>query len=143
MGMDVYGKKPHDKKGEYFRNNIWWWHPLWDYCEQVAPEIALKVTEAHYNSGDGLNAVDARQLAFKLHEELVSGRTKEAETVFKQVIESVEPVPCPRDLESHDSCSACSGTGKVKDPITFYHFEEENVKEFQEFLMTCGGFEIC
>jgi hypothetical protein len=28
MGMDVYGKEPKSDKGEYFRNNVWWWRPL-------------------------------------------------------------------------------------------------------------------
>ena len=32
MGMDVFGKNPTDEKGAYFRNNVWFWHPLWDYC---------------------------------------------------------------------------------------------------------------
>ncbi|QOR55575.1 MAG: hypothetical protein UMS36scaffold28_65 [Phage 59_13] len=29
MGMDVYGVKPKSKQGEYFRNNVWSWRPLW------------------------------------------------------------------------------------------------------------------
>ena len=31
MGMDVYGRRPKSERGEYFRNNIWWWHPLADF----------------------------------------------------------------------------------------------------------------
>ena len=27
MGMDVYGLEPRKEKGEYFRNNVWWWRP--------------------------------------------------------------------------------------------------------------------
>ena len=38
MGMDVIGLKPTSKEGEYFRNNVWWWGPLADYCMEVAPD---------------------------------------------------------------------------------------------------------
>ena len=39
MGMDMYGRKPTGERGEYFRNNVWWWHPLADYCIMIAPDI--------------------------------------------------------------------------------------------------------
>jgi hypothetical protein len=39
MGMDVFGKAPTRKVGEYFRSNVWYWHPLWHYCEEIAPDI--------------------------------------------------------------------------------------------------------
>ena len=28
MGMDVYGRKPKNKTGEYFRANIWSWKTM-------------------------------------------------------------------------------------------------------------------
>ena len=39
MGMDVYGRKPKNETGEYFRRNVWGWHPLWEYCCEANPEI--------------------------------------------------------------------------------------------------------
>jgi hypothetical protein len=39
MGMDVYGKDAVSEKGEYFRNNVWYWRPLWNYCIEVAPDL--------------------------------------------------------------------------------------------------------
>ena len=35
MGMDVYGRAPEKEWGEYFRSNVWWWRPLWDYTTQI------------------------------------------------------------------------------------------------------------
>ena len=35
MGMDVFGLAPKEEKGEYFRNNVWWWRPLWDFVAQI------------------------------------------------------------------------------------------------------------
>jgi len=55
MGMDVYGNAPTQKEGEYFRNNIWWWHPLADYIELVAPDEAAACEHWHSNDGDGLD----------------------------------------------------------------------------------------
>ena len=59
MGMDVIGKK----EGSYFRNNVWWWRPLWNYCLKVSPTICGKVENAQSNDGDGLNADDSKALA--------------------------------------------------------------------------------
>ena len=28
-----------DNPGVYFRNNVWWWRPLWNYCYAVAEDI--------------------------------------------------------------------------------------------------------
>ena len=55
MGMDVYGRNPTTKQGEYFRNNVWWWHPLADYCTSVAPDITAQCNSWHHNDGDGLD----------------------------------------------------------------------------------------
>src|SRR5215468_3135785 len=74
MGMDVIGKAPSSKTGESFMANIGWWHPLWDYCCDVAP-VARKVKYGHSNDGDGLNAEDARALGAALKQEIESGRT--------------------------------------------------------------------
>ena len=38
MGMDVYGRAPTSESGEYFRANVWSWHPIWNYCEVLAPD---------------------------------------------------------------------------------------------------------
>ena len=76
MGMDIYGLRPKTSKGTYFRNNVWYWHPLWDYCCTVSPDITNKVKDGHSNSGDGLNAVDSRMLGFALKESINSGQAQ-------------------------------------------------------------------
>jgi len=74
MGMDIYGKAPSGKAGTYFRNNIWWWHPLADYILMVAPEETAACTGWHVNGGDGLDKAGALALADKLQAEIDSGR---------------------------------------------------------------------
>lgn len=171
MGMDVYGRKPKSDAGKYFRNNIWWWHPLWSYCCEVAPQVCNDVY-GHSNDGDGLPADGAARLARILAEEIASGRTKEYERRYAGALASLPMHVCElcegtgvrRDAigvgldmpervlsdeqaralgRTHGWCNACGGTGTVADARADYPFSEDNVREFQRFLADSGGFSIC
>ena len=50
--------------GIYFRNNCWWWRPLWDYCANIAPDLISDELwdSGHHNDGAGLEANDAAKL---------------------------------------------------------------------------------
>ena len=63
MGMDVYGNNPKNEQGEYFRSNVWYWHPLWDCLDQLHPTLCQKCESPHDNSGSGLNSRDATALS--------------------------------------------------------------------------------
>lgn len=117
MGMDVYGKSPANERGEYFRNNVWWWRPLWDYCESVAPDLCGNVN-GHYNDGDGLEAEGAIRLAEILFAEIESGRTAQ---YGKERDEFLEAIP-------NEECSACKGSGWITPPT-----ETQNA-EFMEYV---------
>ena len=88
MGMDVYGKAPKSEKGEYFRNNVWWWRPLWNYVEEVAPELVAEVS-GHTNDGDGLNAEGAEQLSRILMIRLSDGSVEQYEKEYTTYLETV------------------------------------------------------
>ena len=77
MGMDVFGKNPKSKEGEYFRNNVWWWRPLAIYCYEVAPDIAARCKYWGSNDGDGLGKEDSIRLAELLQAEIDSGRCRQ------------------------------------------------------------------
>ena len=170
MGMDVIGKKPSAPCGEYFRNNIWWWHPLWEYCHHVAPEICEDVL-GHTNDGDGLPADGARKLAEALRRELENGNTAEYSRAYQADIDALSLEPCPycestgvrgdtvgvamgmpgRELtdeqaerlgRTHGWCNGCGGEGARQAWVASYYFDEANVKEFAEFLAHSGGFSI-
>lgn len=159
MGFDVYGKNPKNKKGEYFRNNVWWWHPLWDYCLNVHPEIAEKVEHGHSNDGDGLNSSDAYKLGILLRQDYHSGLAKEYEQRYMKALDQLPVRDCEvckttgvlnvvysvsgTTQEQSQVCGNCGGTGKAKDFNTNYPFSAENVKEFAEFCINSGGFSIC
>jgi len=155
MGMDVYGKKPSSSKGEYFRNNVWWWRPLWQYCEHVAPELTDKVQHAGSNDGDGLGARDSKKLAKLLKVAIESGDTQKYEAEYKVKLASLPQENCdicgatgkravpPTVGPGDQECNGCGGKGTRAPWAASYPFSKENVVEFCVFLEECGGFSIC
>ncbi|WP_145980684.1 hypothetical protein [Magnetospirillum sp. ME-1] len=113
MGMDVDGENPTSERGEYFRNNIWWWHPLWDFCEYIAPDLIPETNLGHTNDGWGLNARDSISLADRIDQAIADGTAK----------------------EFGDRVNASSSMHRCGFAIV-------NVKEFSAFLRSCGGFAI-
>lgn len=172
MGMDVYGRKPASEAGKYFRANVWYWHPLWDYCVRVAPELfSDKVAKAgHFNDGAGLSAEKSKRLADVLQARLDSGECKAWEAEYKAWQDSLPWLDCTYcestgirrdavglknkmdqrvvDEEGHPRygqvgwCNACSGLGKTPQASTRYPFSADLAQEFVVFLRDCGGFQI-
>ena len=113
MGMDIYGLKGKEQnKQAYFRNNCWWWRPLWNYCYHIADDlISEKLWEnGHHNSGHGLNAEDSKKLGERLMEYLANGKAMQYQEDY------------PKDDD--------------------YPFDVENVEEFALFCIESGGFRI-
>ena len=102
MGMDVMGKCPVNEQGEYFRANIWSWHPIWDYCCDLAPEIAEMVENAHSNDGDGLDAENSKKLGELVLTAIANGSVK------KYLAEREDALNKLPDVE----CHPCRTTGK-------------------------------
>ena len=159
MGMDVYGKNPSSGKGEYFRNNVWWWHPLWDYCVEVAP-VAKRVKNGHTNDGSGLGEHNSKILAKRLRKEIESGRCKEYADAYAARIAAIPMEDCDlckgtgtrpggeeqfgkQWVKDMKGCNGCLGKGKKKPWAANYPFSVDNVVEFCDFLETSGGFKIC
>ena len=109
MGMDVYGKNPKNESGDYFRNNVWYWRPLWDYCCQVGAEVITEelAEHGHYNDGAGLDEEESVKLAEALLDELNSGRTEEYERKHREYLASLK----------REDCSYCEATGIRTDAI--------------------------
>jgi len=155
MGMDVMGKKATSEIGSYFRANVWYWHPLWDYCASVAKAVTDKVKYAHFNDGDGLGKRDSLKLAKVLRGELDTGRTKEYVETRDCELAKVPDIPCdtcggvgkradpPKTGPGKMVCNGCDGKGKIRPWETHYHLDVETVEEFVSFLEECGGFRIC
>lgn len=172
MGMDVYGKNPLNEKGEYFRANVWWWHPLWQYCLDSFPEVAGKVEHGHTNDGDGLDHSDSELLAVKIRGTITDGSAKIYIDERNAHLSELERPDCELCLgtgirsdeigvqngmdtkalpeaesiaygRTHGWCNGCNGEGKKDAWETNYHLDLEILEEFADFLENCGGFEIC
>ena len=104
--------------GYYFRNNVWWWRPLWDYCYFIADDLISEElwNNGHNNDGAGLNDRDAKLLGNRLLQKIREGDAD----MFKKLHEEQE-----------------------EDKEYKYPFDVDNVKAFAEFCIESGGFEIC
>jgi hypothetical protein len=170
MGMDVYGLEPTTERGEYFRNNVWWWRPLWDYCLEIMPN--LDEVSGYTNDGDGLDAVSSLDLANALFAEIESGRTAEYSQAYNEHLAGLPRENCKycnttgirtdeigvkmgqpeRALSpevsilvgrTHGWCNGCDGVGTQENWNAGYPFSVENVRDFAEFVRDSGGFSIC
>lgn len=173
MGMDVYGRTPVSDRGSYFRNNVWWWRPLWEYCYINHPDIVNNklAEEGHYNSGAGLDDAGAKQLGEALLKDIADGVTEKYKEDYYAAIAEIPRDTCficngsgirtddigksmgqdTKELDEHTAlmlgrthgwCNSCHGEGMTDPPASMYPFEVSNVREFAEFLLDCGGFEI-
>ena len=137
--------------GVYFRNNCWWWRPLWNYCYAIADDIISEelFESGHSNSGAGLNDKDAKILGKRLLQQIREGRTIKYQASYEQYLNDLPDNVCSRcngNNKGHNKmkdCKLCNGTGKSTNFNKHYPFDVDNVKEFAKFCIESGGFEIC
>ena len=53
MPFNLYGSRPRSKEGKHFRYTLGAWHPLWGYCELIAPDLIPADNLGHVNEGWG------------------------------------------------------------------------------------------
>ena len=151
MGFDLYGVKAKSEKGEYFRNNVWWWRPLAKYVlrhVEVPEEVAK-----HWEYNDGIEVKEklAITIADTLDKLIKDGQTARYEKGYRAWQESLPLEECDicegtgqrDDAFVQGKCNACEGAGKRQAWATNYPFEVDNVKEFADFCRESGGFRIC
>ena len=143
-----------ENPGTYFRNNVWYWRPLWDYvyslCDDVITEDDHK--SGHHNDCHLIDADKCEVIANRLANELLNGgvtkyKEERQEYLDKLPLKKCDTGTCNGTGQRNDEfvkgeCNGCGGTGKQKDHDTHYPFNEANVREFHSFVKHCGGFEI-
>lgn len=172
MGMDVMGKSPVSETGEYFRNNVWWWRPLWKFCNIHHPDLVGEEPFSGFlNDGYGLDADGAARLGRALLEDVADGTAERFRQERLKQIAELPYTPCPhcgasgirtdevgqrqgmldRELDpetavltgrSHGWCNGCDGVGSQEPNEWSYQFDVNNVNEFALFLIDSGGFAI-
>lgn len=146
-----------DNPGVYFRNNVWWWRPLWNYvcgvCEDVMSEKDMIAGTG--NEGLKINESTTDRMVEKLITEIALDNHLKFEIEYMESLKNLPKEDCticdatgkrknPPEIGAGDiKCNGCNGRGK-KDPwAASYPFSAENVEEFVNFLSESGGIQIC
>ena len=127
MGMDVYGRNPSNKTGEYFRANIFNWPKYVAVVNKVWPE--LNTQSWMTNDGDGLDAKDTVALATRLERYLV-------------LHVGAFPPPSSEPHMGHLVLEALTKHGSTVTYCGDTDLTVEKLTQFLAFLRNCGGFHI-
>lgn len=135
MGFDLHGLNALSEKGEYFRNNCWWWRPLWNFvckhCNNILTDKQQKSGE--FNDCIKIGPKMSIKIADKLQETIVNGIATQEEKDNKKGIKEAKKHNKKVDLKNPIS----------RDWREAYPFTVENLKEFIQFCRDSGGFTIC
>ena len=106
-----------DNPGIYFRNNVWWWRPLWNYVYSVCDDFIDedRWDGGHSNSGESFTDKEAKKIAARLLREIKNNDTEAYGRLYEI---------------------------KTEDDEYQYPFHEDNVRDFAEFCKDSGGFSI-
>ncbi len=152
----------NNNPGEYFRNNVWAWRPLWNYvcneCSEILTEEDME--NGCYNGGHEISEEKAILISEKLFELIEVKETKKYEISHTSRLKSLPLEDCTlcngtgirNDDVVKGSCNSCNTEytkeqgipiGKKKSFQCSYPFDTDNVKAFANFCKESGGFVIC
>lgn len=133
MGFDLTGQKPKTDKGDYFRNNVWWWRRLWQFVVIHCNEILTdKDKEAgDFNNGELIGGTKAKKIAMRLRETLINGEADMFEATVTKMVN-----------DAKKKNKRLKKNSKKFDWNEHYPFSVENLKEFTDFVEQSGGFRI-
>ena len=155
-----------DNPGDYFRNNVWWWRPLWNFvCESCADFLTDNdMGKGDSNSGYKISKTKANKISKRLFEKIANGSVDELERYHslrmakarahnKEVREELDRIGDECKAEHGDDLVPANypepyktqwdETYAKEDWAASYPFNAENVKSFAEFCQQSGGFQIC
>ena len=120
---ETYHEWQDDNCGVYFRNNVWWWRPLWNFVSSVCESILTRtdIESGSYNDGHAISKTKANRIASRLFKLIRNGDVKAYESAYRKHQDSLHK-------DNWDKS---------------YPFSEDNVREFANFCLNSGGFRIC
>jgi hypothetical protein len=136
MGMDLIGLKPANKTGEYFYNTVWYWLPLWVYVAEECSDILNErdVTLGASNSGHRISRTKASAIGKRLDSLLRTGKTQAYAKRLTDRKLSRSKAPA---LSNVRTVAKALGVTAGRQAFTV-----ENVRQFADFCVASGGFEI-
>jgi len=153
--------------GSYFRNNVWWWRPLWsftcDHCEDILSEddmnagcyndayiitedkavaIAKRLKEA-LETPETQEYLDNHNKAMekaKKHNEMLDQEKKALDEIAVTITgdKDIAPINYPKDLKKK-----FDELMDKRDWASSYPISKDNIENFAEFAEQSGGFSIC
>ena len=95
MGFDLIGIKAKSEKGEYFRNNVWYWRPLWSYiCNECDDILTIKEAEGgSYNDGLKITKSKAEKIAKRIQERIDDGSVDLHKAGYDGTVEQIKVIP--------------------------------------------------
>jgi len=153
MGMDVYGRAPKDKTGEYFRANVWSWRPIHtlmaiaNHNVKVFDEKTLNLMGS--NDGAGLKSQSKCNTLADTLEALLKNVTvlRDSGMVVSTDVNGKMHYDFkvdPKFAVKKDGSFATEGDNvPIEDLRSPYGIDEDYVREFIAFLRSCGGFKVC
>lgn len=172
MGMDIYGKDPRSKTGEYFRASIWTWPTIRQLMVYLnaAEKLNLNLDGFEYNEGHGLKSQEECDRMANALESYINGADELFETKADSTIEFAKRIKTQIERGEVDvenlqdagiqAYAISSATEKVEDMPTLkeilsgpsqimisqpdldFEDQAEMVREWICFLRCCGGFSI-
>jgi len=151
--FDAQQKWMKENPGDYFRANIWYWRPLWDYVCHVCDDILTEedMEKGTYNDGHEIDNDKALDISIRLKTLHKDGDILKHQIEREAYLKGLDKVECTickgtgqRDDEYvKGDCNSCNGKGKVENFSTNYPFDADSVLEFANFCEQSGGFSIC
>ena len=166
MGFDISSTGNHKTpKGEYFRNNVWWWRPLAQYIIDHTNCVSDEDAERWgYNDGHEVSEEEAKAIAKQLKHLIRTGHTRKHEEEYEEKRQIAEDFNkkiekklnaleksvkkkmgkdiAPRDYPEEDK-KKWDSLYEKKNWGANYPFSVNHVTEFVEFAENSGGFRIC
>jgi hypothetical protein len=148
--FDEYMSTP----GAYFRASIWSWPAIWEAAQAADPVTAAKVANPWTNDGDGLGAEDAKTLG----EAILAMLNENAETnvwastenvgtqygdrILSQIPDLMQAVDkALEDKEPSSPVEILEPSGYAEGNVR-YTSDSNHLREFAEFCIASGGFQI-
>jgi len=164
--FDIQTKFDEEHPGRYFRNNVWWWRPLWNFVCETCDDFLTDndMNKGGSNSGEKISKTKAIKIGKRLSQKIADGT---ADMVYRRYELAAARAKVHNDLieKKMDKISKeCKEKhGKDLVPANYpepykarwdkayskkswddsYPFNKENVENFAKFCLESGGFEIC
>tara|TARA_R100000458_G_C8149179_1_gene157459 strand:+ start:34 stop:672 length:639 start_codon:yes stop_codon:yes gene_type:complete len=163
---ELTDKFNEDNPGVYFRNNVWFWRPLWNFvcnnCEDILDDddmmgggtndgyeiseykaqligkrLSALLADGTVDEADRINTLE-RARAKSHNDEIKEQQDEIRDEVHKKFGKDVVPAnyPEPYYKKWHDLQNKEIWSAH-------YPFDKENVRNFAKFCLESGGFSIC